>query len=311
MEQQNHRFFRLWGPVFLKIGIAFVVSMLAMSLFEMSYLLKENGMTFQALQNPQVMQQFMDLLHQYIAQPAKIRELTDIVSVEFMQYVTAVEGIEALLTIPFLGVMFHKDTLEQKINGFIPNRKAPALSYIYVVIMAVALTIGVNNLIAISGLFKEDQAYNETVRALYSAELGIQVVCLGILIPICEEMVFRGLMFRRIRRFGTFMPAMLYSSFAFAFLHGSMIQMIHAFFLGCVFCYLYEKYGSVKAPILAHITANTLSVIFTRIDVLGWMYERPTVMGIVTVLCASVASTMYILMQRIEEKPDNLSEEDR
>ncbi len=29
----------------------------------------------------------------------------------------------------------------------------------------------------------------------------------------------------------------------------NMIQMIYGFLLGMVFCYIYEKYGSVKAPV--------------------------------------------------------------
>lgn len=305
----GNRFLRLWSPVIIKWGIAFLISMLAMTVYEMSFILKENGMTFASLQNPQMLDQFMDIIHQYVIEPSKISELTNTISVEFMKYATPVEGLAALVTIPILGFMFHKDTLEQKFIGFMENRKAPLYKYGSVIIMSAALTIGVNNLIAISGISDASEGYEETMTAFYSSDLLLQILCLGILIPVCEELVFRGLMFRRLRQLGKFMPAMMYSSLVFAFMHMNMVQMLYAFFLGAVFCYMYEKFGSVKAPIAAHMTANMISVVLTRIQALDWLYERPLFMGIATVLCASISAMAYLFIKGIDEKPETVVDE--
>ena len=66
-----------------------------------------------------------------------------------------------------------------------------------------------------------------------------------------------------------------------------------------MFCYVYEKYGSVKAPILAHITANILSVVGTQFQWFDWLFEDPMRVGISTVLCAFIASSIYVMIQRL------------
>ena len=170
--------------------------------------------------------------------------------------------------------------------------------------MTAAMTLGLNNLIELGGLMKVSEEYEDTMNSLYAAPFPMQILCLGILIPICEELVFRGLMFRRLRQGGTFMAAALYSSFVFGFLHVNMVQMLYGFILGMMLAYLYEKYGSVKAPIAAHMAMNLLSVLATEYKLLDWLMEDKMRMGIVTVACAFVASTMFVLVQRIEEKPD-------
>ena len=71
-----------------------------------------------------------------------------------------------------------------------------------------------------------------------------------------------------------------------------------------VFCYIYEKYGSVKAPVAAHIAVNLLSVFATPFHLFDWLLQEPMRAGVITVICAAVASSMYLFIQRIEEKPD-------
>ena len=82
-----------------------------------------------------------------------------------------------------------------------------------------------------------------------------------------------------------------------------MVQMLYGFILGFTFCYLYEKYGSVKAPVFAHIVSNILSVVLTEFHAMEWMSAKPIRIGTITVACASAASAMYVLIQRIEEQP--------
>ena len=67
--------------------------------------------------------------------------------------------------------------------------------------------------------------------------------------------------------------------------------------------YVYEKYGSLKAPVAAHMSMNLLSVLATRYGLYNWMLKDNIRIGIITVVCAAVASTMFVIIQRIEEKP--------
>ncbi len=300
-KKPESRFLRIWGPVLIKWGIGMGVSMIAMMLFESFTILKKSGIDMNAVQN---MTQVWDIIYQNMLDMSKSAELAAEAAEEMMKYTTPLEGIAAFVTIPVLMVMFHKDTIREKIAGAVPNKKAALWKYGGILIMICAMTLGLNNLIEISGLMSASDGYEDTMNALYAASLSVQILCLGILIPICEELVFRGLMFRRLRQGNSFLAAALYSSAVFGFLHVNLVQMLYGFLLGFTFCYLYEKYGSVKAPMCAHISSNILSVLLTEMNAMEWMSREPVRMGVITVVCASVASTMYVLIQRIEEKPD-------
>ena len=308
VKKPENRFLRIWGPVLVKCGIGMGVSMLAMMLFESFTILKKSGVDIKAVQN---MSQVWDVIYQNMLDMSKSAELATEAAEEMLKYTTPLEGITAFLTIPILMVMFHKDTIREKIAGFVPNKKAALWKYGAIFIMTVAMTLGLNNLIEIGGLMSASEGYEDAMNNLYAASLPLQILCLGILIPICEELVFRGLMFRRLRQGNSFLAAALYSSVVFGFLHANMVQMLYGFILGLTFCYLYEKYGSVKAPVFAHIASNILSVLLTEMKAMEWMAEKPLRIGMITVICASAASTMYILIQRIEEKPDETEKKEQ
>ena len=52
------------------------------------------------------------------------------------------------------------------------------------------------------------------------------------------------------------------------------------------------------------MSMNLLSVLATKYKLLEWLAEDVLRIGIVTVACASIAATMFVFIQRIEEKPD-------
>lgn len=302
-KKPENRFLRIWGPVLVKWGVGMGVSVLAMMFFESFTVLKRSGIDMKAVQN---LAQLQEILYQNLSDMSKSAELAQQAAEEMLKFTTPIEGITAFVTIPILMVMFRRDTIRERIAGFIPNKKASLWKYAAILIMTAAMTLGLNNLIEISGIMTVSEGYEDTMNALYAASFPLQLLCLGILIPVCEELVFRGLMFRRLRQGNSFLAAALYSSVVFGFLHVNMVQMFYGFTLGFTFCYLYEKYGSVKAPIFAHISSNILSVLLTEYQAMEWMEKEPVRMGVITVLCASAASAMYVLIQRIEEKPDKL-----
>ncbi|WP_418539459.1 lysostaphin resistance A-like protein, partial [Massilistercora timonensis] len=245
-----------------------------------------------------------DLVNQATMDQSKISDLYQQLMGEILQVTTIVEGVAALVTIPVLLVMFHKDRLRERMAGIVPNKKAPLWKYFALILMVLGISLGFNNLVLIGNLSSYDAAYEQTISLLYAAPFAAQIICLGVLVPMCEELVFRGLMFKRLRERAPFWQAALYASAVFAFLHMNMIQMIYGFLLGMVFCYIYEKYGSVKAPVAAHIAVNLLSVFATQFHLFDWLLQEPMRAGVITVVCAAVASSMYLFIQRIEEKPD-------
>lgn len=297
-ESPGKQFWHIWSPLVVKIGIGFLISIAVGTVFGIIYIFQHYGITPEVLNDSKqlevISQRFM----------REYADLTREMSLEYYKHAALIEGITALATIPVLWVMFHRDRVKERLRGFVPNKKAALWKYAAVVVMGAALCVGVNNLMIIGNISTVGEEYQEIMEALYSAPLVIQVVSLVVLTPVCEELVFRGLIFQRLRKKTTFMHAALNSAIVFGLMHMNLVQMLYGSLLGMVFAYVYEKYGSVKAPIAAHIAANFISVMGTHYKWFEWMLEEPMRIGAITVASATVASTMFVLIQRIEERPE-------
>ncbi len=57
-------------------------------------------------------------------------------------------------------------------------------------------------------------------------------------------------------------------------IHGTIIQGVYGFFLGLLLCLVREVYGTMKAPLLMHMTANGVSVAAMGSAVITGMQEN-------------------------------------
>jgi len=84
--------------------------------------------------------------------------------------------------------------------------------------------------------------------------------------------------------------------------------MIYGTLCGLLLAYLYEKYGSIKAPIFAHMLMNIVACLLTDVDGFTWMFSNPIRMALITIGCAALASTVFLGIRKIEEQPEVLQE---
>jgi hypothetical protein len=85
----------------------------------------------------------------------------------------------------------------------------------------------------------------------------------GFLVPMAEEFLVRGLLFRWLRQRFDFWPAALISAAAFGAAHIRIDQVIVAGLLGLPLAWLYEKSRSLAPAILMHQTYNSLVLMMT------------------------------------------------
>lgn len=102
---------------------------------------------------------------------------------------------------------------------------------------------------------------NDVQQHFYSVPLWQQLIVLCMLTPVCEELLFRGLVFGSMRRKISGWKAAVFTSVLFSVLHGSPIQMLYAFPMGLVLQVFLHMEGGLEAPILLHICANLASVL--------------------------------------------------
>lgn len=88
----------------------------------------------------------------------------------------------------------------------------------------------------------------------------VDLLTIAIIPAIFEEMIFRGLIFTSIRKFGL-REALFGSSLIFSLAHLNINQGIFAFISGYVLALSYEVSGKLIYPILIHMVNNLVSVI--------------------------------------------------
>jgi membrane protease YdiL (CAAX protease family) len=79
--------------------------------------------------------------------------------------------------------------------------------------------------------------------------------------PLCEEFIFRGLLFGGLRRSLAFLPAAALSAALFAIMHPP-VSMAPVFVLGLCAAWAYERGRGLLAPVLVHAVYNAAVVTF-------------------------------------------------
>ena len=82
--------------------------------------------------------------------------------------------------------------------------------------------------------------------------------------PVVEEILFRGIVLRSMRKFTPTWAAILISSVLFGAYHLNIVQAVYATLMGIAAGILYEKKRNLLFPILVHF-ANNLIIMQCRI----------------------------------------------
>lgn len=173
--------------------------------------------------------------------------------VEYKGTVTElVSGLSMLI-----GVMPLIPMLRQELAVRKANADKTSLSAIFItVILAVSSSVGVNILLSLTGLVQASESYQDVAGRQYSVIFGAGAILFGLIAPIAEEIVFRGLVFNRMRRYYPTVTAIIVSGVLFGVWHGNLVQGVYGGCMGILMAYAYERMQSFLIPCLFHATAN-------------------------------------------------------
>ena len=96
--------------------------------------------------------------------------------------------------------------------------------------------------------------------------LVLNLILLAVLPAICEELVFRGIIFNGLKQYGN-MKAVFLSATLFMLVHSSVEQTVYPFFVGIVLALLMLRTNNIIYPILLHFLNNAIVVVINYISV--------------------------------------------
>lgn len=92
-----------------------------------------------------------------------------------------------------------------------------------------------------------------------SYEYILAFTSLVIIAPIAEEILFRGYLYGKLKKFVPIWIAIIVTSLLFGLIHGAWNLAIDTFALSIVLCLLRESTGNIWASILLHMTKNGIA----------------------------------------------------
>ncbi|MCF0229451.1 MAG: CPBP family intramembrane metalloprotease [Parasporobacterium sp.] len=150
------------------------------------------------------------------------------------------------------------------------------------------------SLIRMDSLFGD--SYNTLSGQLFSAPFVLAFIQIVILAPLAEELVFRGLIYKRLEKYtgGFWIPAAV-SSLIFAVCHMNPLQMINGFIAGFLFAAVYSCFRNLWTSVAMHAGLNLISVILAYT---GFVYPSDTVMIITMVVFMAAAAVIMLAVFR-------------
>ena len=161
--------------------------------------------------------------------------------------------------------------------------------YVVVAVFAAAAALALNLWMNMIKLTEASEGFKRAANAQYGVDFLVGLILYGIISPIAEEAVFRGVMYNRMKRCFGIGWALLISSLLFGCYHGNLVQAIYGTLLGIAMAYVYEKYESFVAPVLFHSVANISVYVMTYHNSLA---EFTGVKGI---LAATILTVVMII----------------
>ena len=164
---------------------------------------------------------------------------------------------EAMLIVPtFFMLLFGKE----KVTEVLSIRKIKWSTFFGVIAFTMASSPLVTLVNLASQLFVENTVTENSTQFLSLHPL-LLIFFVGVLAPVCEELVFRGAIFGGMKKEGNVFKAIMASGFLFGLLHMNINQASYAFVIGILLGFLVEATGSIFSSVLFHVLVNATNAV--------------------------------------------------
>lgn len=193
-------------------------------------------------------------------------------------------------TIPFLLSVRKQDAYTEEIV-FGKNKKwafKEAISLGTSVFIAMAsFGIALNNFIVMTPLVQVSSGFQTANKALFGGGVILELLAACAIVPIAEELLFRGIVFKRCKDMVGEHWGIIFSALLFGIIHVNIVQFLYATILGILLAVFVWKTRRVWIAVLGHSAANLMAILRAETGIFSYSYTVGW-RGIVFSLCMIV-----------------------
>ena len=161
-------------------------------------------------------------------------------------------------------ILFGCILLKSGLLTFNLHEKQKDIKYILsIIFLGISFFMFSMGIIDIFNLTKYSSSYVDTMKALSSGGIILNIISVGIITPISEEFMLRGIMYNNLKRYLNYKIAIILQALIFGLMHMNIIQSTYALIAGIIIGYIYEKSKSLVLSCVFHISFNISNHIFS------------------------------------------------
>lgn len=198
-------------------------------------------------------------------------------------------------TIPFLWSLWKQDVYEMQIVfGKSEQRIGQWIAQGILVMLAMtALGAAINNLIVMTPLVEVSSGFQTANEQFFAGGMLMEIFASCMIVPIAEELLFRGVVLKRVSMLSGDRMGILLSAILFGAVHGNLVQFLYAVILGILLAVIVKRTKSVSLAVAGHAAANLVAITRAETGLLDFSY-RADVVGIGFTLILLVVGSVFL-----------------
>lgn len=173
-----------------------------------------------------------------------------------------------LITIPVMIILMKKDEDIKGFRTYKEHYKIISFEGFWLMLpLGIFVCLGLTKLVTIFPIDNIIGSYEKVVQSYNDSNIWLRFLTLCILVPIAEELVYRGMLYKRLKEYNEMTIAAYIAALIFGVVHMNLVQGIYATIAAVILIFVYEKYKTILAPIFLHMVINLMALISGEFEV--------------------------------------------
>lgn len=193
--------------------------------------------------------------------------------------------LTSLAVLPMLYIMYR--------DGYTKKEKSKKYNVYTAAVMFVTggcFAVAWNTFLGMTKITEYSAAYEQAAETFYTGRMLLEIFALCIVIPVAEELLYRGIVFQRSVDFLGSRAAIVVSAIIFGLVHMNLVQFVYASVFGILLAYVTDLTGRLDGAIAAHMAANLTSVLRAETGLLSFLDNRANVQIFIMVFLFGISA---------------------